>query len=224
MSTFILPKQIHAQLVNLYMQQIVIDGIKYDLPALEKDCWHRLVNGSVQGRHPMHNAVLANMGQAGINMRTVVLRKALPVEKHLIFYTDIRSGKWAEIERHNTVSWLFYDAAARIQIRASGLSSLHQTGDLADQAWSSSNILNRKNYLSILIPSAATPEPVSGLSQEVEADEITLEQSEAGRKNFGVITTEIKWMEWLWLNGNGHRRASFIYEDTGAFTANWLVP
>ncbi len=32
------------------MQHVQIDGIKYDLPALEKDCWHRLVNGAVQGR------------------------------------------------------------------------------------------------------------------------------------------------------------------------------
>jgi pyridoxamine 5'-phosphate oxidase len=206
------------------MQHILIDGIKYDLPALEKDCWNRLVNGAVQGRNPMHNAVVANMGPAGINMRTVVLRKAWPTEKRLSFYTDIRSGKWAEIEQYNPVSWLLYDAGARIQIRASGLASLHQTDELADQAWSGNNILNRKNYLSVLIPSAASSNPVSGLSQEIESDEISLEQTEEGRKNFGVISTQIKWMEWLWLNDNGHRRASFVYDEPGGFSANWLVP
>lgn len=206
------------------MDYVLIDGIKYDLPALEKDCWHRLVNGAVQGRNPMHNAVVANIGQAGINMRTVVLRKVCPIEKRLSFYTDIRSGKWAEIEQHNTVNWLLYDAGARIQIRASGLASLHQTDDVADHGWSSSNLLNRKNYLSVLVPSAPASNPVSGLSPETESDEITLEQTEKGRKNFGVVTTRIKWMEWLWLNGNGHRRASFTYEEAGAFTASWLVP
>ena len=49
-------------------------------------------------------------------------------------------------------------------------------------------------------------------------------QSEEGRKNFGVVTTKIKWMEWLWLNSSGHRRANFVYDEAGAFTANWLVP
>ncbi len=206
------------------MEYVLIDGIKYDLPALEKDCWHRLVNGAVQGRNPMHNAVVANMSQAGINMRTVVLRKALPTEKQLTFYTDIRSGKWGEIEQHNFISWLLYDAAARIQIRASGLASLHQTDELANQAWSNSNVMNRKNYLSILIPSVATSDPVSGLTQEMETEDVSLEQTEQGRKNFGVITTQIKWMEWLWLNGSGHRRANFVYDEAGRFTANWLVP
>ena len=206
------------------MQHVQIDGIKYDLPALEKDCWHRLVNGAVQGRNPMHNAVVANMGQAGINMRTVVLRKASPIEKRLTFYTDIRSGKWNEIEQQNLVSWLLYDANARIQIRASGLATLHQTDELADLAWNSSSVLNRKNYLSVLVPSAATLNPESGLTATMETEEITLTQSEEGRKNFGVITTQIKWMEWLWLNGSGHRRANFVYDEAGAFTGNWLVP
>jgi len=221
--SFCLNKYLRNSLI-FYMQHVLIDGIKYDLPALEKDCWHRLVNGAVQGRNPMHNATVANLGEAGINMRTVVLRKVSPIEKRLTFYTDIRSGKWGEIEQDNSISWLLYDAAARIQIRASGLASLHQTDELADLAWSSSNVLNRKNYLSVLVPSAATLNPVSGLTQEMESEEITLEQTEEGRKNFGVITTQIKWMEWLWLNGSGHRRASFVYDEAGKFTANWLVP
>ncbi len=206
------------------MQHVQIDGIKYDLPALEKDCWHRLVNGAVQGRNPMHNAVVANMSHAGINMRTVVLRKASPLEKRLSFYTDIRSGKWEEIEQDNSISWLLYDTSARIQIRASGLASLHQADESADLAWSSSNVSNRKSYLSVLLPSAATLNPVSGLTQEMESEDLTLEQTEEGRKNFGVITTQIKWMEWLWLNGTGHRRANFVYDESGEFTANWLVP
>ena len=206
------------------MQHVQIDGIKYDLPALEKDCWNRLVNGAVQGRNTMHNAVVANIGQAGINMRTIVLRNASPAEKQLSFYTDIRSGKWNEIEQHISISWLLYDANARIQIRASGLASLHQTDELADQAWSNTNISNRKNYLSVLIPSTNSLDPVSGLPATMETEEITPLQSEEGRKNFGVITTQIKWMEWLWLNGSGNRRANFVYDEAGEFTANWLVP
>jgi len=49
-------------------------------------------------------------------------------------------------------------------------------------------------------------------------------ESEAGRKNFAIISAQIQWMEWLWLSSSGHRRASFRYTADGKFSANWLLP
>lgn len=142
----------------------------------------------------------------------------------MAFFTDIRSGKWIEIQQVNNTSWLFYDEKARIQIRASGTSSLHHDDETAAGAWSNNNDTNKRNYMSLLNPSEITNMPVNSLTTEAKPLELTPEQSEAGRKNFGVVITQIKWMEWLWLNNNGHRRANFIYEASGNFTANWLVP
>ncbi len=195
-----------------------------DLHAIEKDCWQRLVNGALQPRDALHTPVVANVTAQGISMRTVVLRKTCPVSKQLYFYTDIRSGKWAALQQQNKISWLFYDAKASVQIRASGFAMLHHTGELADKAWEGSNIMNRKNYLSVLAPSAETGAPTNGLSTEFDQSDFTKEQSEAGRKNFGVVVTNIQWMEWLWLNKNGHRRANFVYAEDGHYTASWLVP
>jgi hypothetical protein len=31
-------------------------------------------------------------------------------------------------------------------------------------------------------------------------------------------------MEWLWLNGNGHRRAVFTYTDGALIDSSWLIP
>jgi len=201
------------------------DEVVYDdLQAIEKDCWHRLVNGALLPGDALHNPVVANANAQGINMRTVVLRKTCPVDKQLYFYTDIRSGKWAELQLQNNISWLFYDANASVQIRASGFVSLHHKDELADKAWEACNIMNRKNYLSVLAPSVETSAPTNGLSPEFYQADFTKEQSEAARKNFGVVVTNIQWMEWLWLNKNGHRRANFIYSQQGNFTANWLVP
>jgi pyridoxamine 5'-phosphate oxidase len=194
-----------------------------DLNKIEKDCWLRLEKGALESRGAMRTPVVANTNAAGINMRTVILRNAQPGKKQLTFYTDIRSGKWKEIQQTNNTSWLFYDEKTYIQIRASGSSSLHHDDATADEAWANNNITNRKNYLSILIPSENTNLPENELPTDAEPLPLSLEQSEAGRKNFGLVITQIKWMEWLWLNKNGHRRANFIYEGDGDFTANWLV-
>jgi len=206
------------------MEAVLPDNIFNDLIRIEKDCWHRLENGALESRSAMRTPVVANTNAAGINMRTVILRKVQPVKKQLVFYTDIRSGKWEEIQQTNNTTWLFYDEKACIQIRASGSSSLHHDDETADEAWANNNITNRKNYLSVLIPSEKSTMTVNELPTFAEPAELTLEQSEAGRKNFGLVITQIKWMEWLWLNNNGDRRANFIYEADGNFSANWLVP
>jgi 3-hydroxyisobutyrate dehydrogenase len=206
------------------MESILINGIANNLATLEKDCWFRLENGALQTRDEMHTAVVANSGSAGISMRTIILRNAFPVEKQLCFYTDTRSGKWAELQQQNQISWLFYDSKDRIQIRVGGIASLHQNNMLADQNWNSTTILNRKNYLSVLSPSAITELPESGLPAGQKLVKLTAAESEAGRKNFGVVLTKIKWMDWLWLNNDGHRRANFVYQEDGGFTANWLTP
>ncbi|MBC7886714.1 MAG: pyridoxamine 5'-phosphate oxidase family protein [Ferruginibacter sp.] len=206
------------------MQTVCIDGLHYDLAAIEKNCWQRIINGSLQKRNAFQTPVVANAGASGINMRTVVLREAGAAKKQLSFYTDNRSGKWAELQRNNRISWLFYDPLDRIQIRAGGIAALHHNDELADKAWSGTSITNRKNYLSEPAPSTETEHPVSGLPTEFEQADPTAEQTEAGRKNFGLVITSIQWMEWLWLNNSCHRRAVFVYNEKESFTANWLVP
>lgn len=58
-------------------------------------------------------------------MRTVVLRKALPLLKELRFHTDVRSNKWKELQNNNSISALFYDASTRVQTRVKGKAILH---------------------------------------------------------------------------------------------------
>ena len=206
------------------MDTVTIDGINFDIDAIEKDCWHRLINGAVQYKHPMHNCVVANLNDTGINMRTVVLRKAWAIEKQLAFYTDIRSPKWNELIINDTINWLFYDDKARIQIKITGIAVLQQQNEFANLAWANTNGKSRKNYETLLSPSTESLHATSGMPAELEGAEETNEISEAGRQNFGVIISNVKIMEWLWLGTNGHRRAKFTYHEDGSFTASWLVP
>ena len=89
------------------MNTVKIDGIAYDLPAIEKDCWVRILNGSLQYKNPLHNPVVANVNEYGVNMRTVVLRKVNIEKRQLCFHTDIRSGKWQELKMNNKVAGYF---------------------------------------------------------------------------------------------------------------------
>jgi pyridoxamine 5'-phosphate oxidase len=206
------------------MNTILIDGINYDLPGLEKDVWNRLLNGALRYKDPLHNPVVANANEYGINMRTVVLRKVWMDKKQVAFHTDIRSGKWKELQMRNNISWLFYDAAGRIQIRLGGTVTLHHLDTVAEEAWATSTMSSRKVYLGKQGPSNKTLLPISGLPVAFETNDPSEEESFAAKKNFGVIVTKVIFMEWLWLNNNGHRRANFIYTDEGNFSANWLIP
>ena len=61
------------------------------------------------------------------------------------------------------------------------------------------------------------------ISDELENSKYTLEYSEIGYKNFAVILTKIKSIEWLYLAAKGHRRAKFEYQkDT--IKKYWLTP
>ena len=203
------------------MESINMNEKQYNLSSIEKDCWQRMMNGVLQSRNQFHHPVVANSNTMGVNMRTVVVRDACPVEKTLRFYTDIRTGKWTELQQDQPISWLFYDNEARIQIRASGKASLHQNDELANNSWANINPSSRKNYSSILRPSTEIMLPLDGMQEGLE---ITAKKNEVGRENFGVVVSKLLWMEWLWLNPSCHYKANFIYDIQGNFTASWLVP
>jgi 3-hydroxyisobutyrate dehydrogenase len=203
---------------------IQIDGIHYDLTALEKDCWVRLLNGSLSYKNPFHNPVVANSSSKGVNLRTIVLRKVDTQKKELFFHTDIRSGKWNELLEDDKISWHFYNPAGKLQLRLSGTITLHNDDAIANEGWRNSKMSSRKVYTGEFGPSTIVTLPTSGLPEEFDTTDPTPEESEVGRKNFGVISTKINWMEWLWLNSNGHRRASFEYSSPEYFEANWLIP
>lgn len=206
------------------MNTVFTNTTGFNIDALENEVWMRLQMGALNYKDALHCPVVANTNSAGVNMRTVVLRKVWPLQKQLAFYTDIRSGKWKELAAQKNISWLFYDAESRIQIRLSGKATLHQEGSIAAEGWNETNMNSRKNYLGEKAPSSVIDFPVSGLPAAFETNDPTPEESIGGRKNFGVVLTSVQWMEWLWLNSNGHRRATFAYLEDGSFTGNWLVP
>ena len=200
------------------------DGLTYTLAEIEKDCWLRLLNGSLRSKDPFHNPVVANVSGSIPVTRTVVLRKVITADKKLFLHTDIRSKKWIDLKQNENTSWLFYDASARLQIRAGGKSTLHHDDAIADAAWQNTPAASRKIYMGEQSPSQKSEVPTSGLPEAFLKTNPTLEESEVGRKNFAVVCTNVNWLEWLWLNSGGHKRAQFTYDNNNSVTASWLVP
>jgi 3-hydroxyisobutyrate dehydrogenase len=203
------------------LNHVVINNITYSLTDLEKDTWNRLVNGAVKSRDPLHIPCVATHSGNDISLRTVVLRKAIHESRELRFHTDTRSKKWQELTLNPTISALFYDAADRIQIRVKGRAELHFNNDLTTNAWQKTSLSSRRCYLTNFDPSSFTQNPTSGLPKHIEQENFTLEESEIGFQNFGIVSIQVQNIDWLWLHHAGHRRAYFDYVN-GSFS--WMIP
>jgi 3-hydroxyisobutyrate dehydrogenase len=203
------------------LDNIIINNIVYKLTDLEKDTWNRLVNGAVKSRDPLHTPCVATHSGNDISLRTVVLRKAVPETRELRFHTDTRSKKWQELTLNPTISALFYDAADRIQIRVQGRAELHFNNDLTTNAWLKTSLSSRRCYLTNFDPSSFTDNPTSGLPEHIEQENFTLEESEIGYQNFGIVSIQVQNIDWLWLHHAGHRRAYFDYVNE---RNQWMIP
>ena len=203
------------------MENNRINYIDNSLTELEQDCWNRLVSGATKSRTPFHTPFVATLANSEVSLRTVVLRKALPLERELRFHTDIRSPKWNELLINPSISALFYDAAERIQLRVKGKAVLHHTNDLTAKAWETTSLSSRKCYLTLHSPSSFADSSTSGLSEDIEQENFTLAESEKGYENFGIVSIHVQSIDWLWLNHAGHRRAFF---DCSNNTFQWMVP
>ena len=194
---------------------------EYSLNELEQDCWNRLVTGAIKSRNPFHRPSVATLSKGEVSMRTVVLRKALPLERELRFHTDVRSIKWDDLLINPGISALFYDADERIQLRIKGKAVLHHVNDITAKAWETTTLSSRKCYLTLHNPSSFTDSSTSGLSEDIEQEKFTLLESEAGFTNFGIVSIQVQSIDWLWLNHAGHRRAFFDYEKESYL---WMIP
>lgn len=202
-------------------EEVIINNISYSLEDLEKDCWLRLVNGAIKSRDPFHTPCVATIDSGEVNMRTVVLRKALPILRELRFHTDTRSKKWKELAINNSISALFYDASSRIQLRIKGKAELHFNNDITDEAWQKTALSSRRCYLTNESPSSFSAIPTSGLTEKIEQEIFTLEESEVGKQHFGIVAIQVQSIEWLWLHHAGHRRAFFDYVND---CNSWMIP
>ena len=184
--------------------------------------WDTLIGGVRELKHGFHTPTLCTVDRDGVPQgRIVVLRGADRTLRRLTFHTDVRASKVEQLEAQ--VSWVFYDASSKLQIRARG-PTLPRTTAREDERWQASPPTSRKCYL--VEPGPGTPVPAwtTGLPQDLLGASVpTMGRSEAGRRHFRAVDTEVIWLESLYLSRHGHERARFEWRNE-TWEGTWVVP
>jgi hypothetical protein len=174
------------------------------LGALLEAIWHRLARAALDRRAGWRHPALASVDASGApRVRTLVLRGADRAAPALLLHTDARSAKAAEIARDPRVALLFWDEAARWQLRIEGEAAL-----AADPATFAALPPPARSVYAV-DPAPGTPIATPG----------TLRAADAAA-SFRVVRVAPRQMEWRDIGG-AHRRARF---ELASGRASWLVP
>lgn len=164
--------------------------------------WHELRSACTQRDHDWRGATLATVRpDGGPQARTVILREADEASDRLVFYTDRRSPKVAELEREPRACLVFWSRRLRWQLRVQARISLEFDGDAVEATWQRlRDSAAAGDYLAPAAP--GTPLAVadqSGLAGPAEASDHQL----------CIARAHIEAIDWLELDAAGHRRAIF---------------
>ena len=192
-----------------------------DFDEIKNKIWSMLDNAIKDRGSQFRIPVFICGDQDDFDGRIVVLRKSDQSSNLIQYHSDIRSNKIAKLKNNKNASMLFYDKDKKIQVRLKVECTVNHDNEITKESWLKTGHMSRKCYLVDNGPGTESPSPTSGLKPELDNFEFTMEQSEAGYKNFTVIQCRIKSMEWLYLAAKGHRRAKFDLENN---KEHWLVP
>ena len=192
-----------------------------DFNGIKAKIWSMLDNAIKDRSSQFRIPVFICGSQDDFDGRIVVLRKSDQSNNLIQYHSDIRSNKIAKLRNNKNASMLFYDKDEKIQVRLKVECTVNHDNEITKESWLKTGHMSRKCYLVDNGPGTESSYPTSGLKPELDNFEFTMEQSEAGYKNFTVIQCKIQNMEWLYLAAKGHRRAKFDLENN---KEHWLVP
>jgi hypothetical protein len=189
-----------------------------DLAAIEAAVWHELgraVHGrSSHGPHPWRVGVLATREGDGVDARSVVLRELDTATRTLLIYTDARSPKARQIERHPQGTLVLWSAALGWQLRLSLALRLETSGLAVLSRWARLKLTPAaQDYLSPLPPGSALGGPTA-------SPPTSTHPTRESREHFAVIAAEVRAIDWLDLDTRGHRRAVWEADRPGI----WVTP
>lgn len=166
-------------------------------------CWRELARAGREREHEWRVMTLATVDGTRAEARAVVLRDVKPDERTLIFYTDDRSPKVAQLKAHPDGTLLAWSRSLSWQLRMRVHLQLEQDGLEVSSRWARMKLSpTAQDYLAPMAP--GTPLERSGIER-------------ATREHFAIVTARVDAIDWLELHADGHRRARFA---GGA--ASWL--
>ncbi len=168
-----------------------------------------LVNGSVKKGHPFKYFTLGTLLNGIPQQRTVVLRK-VQENLDLLFYTDKRSAKVAQIKENPHVSALFYHPKKLLQIQLQGKATVKENPELLRKIWKTIPEKMQRDYRTVLPPGVPTdaPEAIEYLSDH---------------HHFCMIELEPNTLSYLKLNRPHHLRVRYTRHQND-WEGTFLIP
>ncbi|HEV8691174.1 MAG TPA: pyridoxamine 5'-phosphate oxidase family protein [Ideonella sp.] len=177
-----------------------------ELAAIKARVWAELAAAAETRGHGWRTPVLATVGgSTGCDARVVVLREVEADQRELVFYTDARSPKAAQITSHPTAVMVMWSAELGWQLRLGVHLSLETSGLAVSSRWAKLKMTPAaQDYLSPVPPGSllAHPTPERGT-----------------REHFALVIARVQSIDWLSLAPTGHGRA--IFDAAGA---RWVQP
>jgi hypothetical protein len=186
------------------------------LDEIEQRIWselERCVSRRSRGReddehetpHDWRVAVLATVSDGLPDARNIVVREIDALERRLIFYTDARSPKVAQIEATPQGTLMFWSAALGWQLRMQVRLAVETSGLAVSSRWARlQTSAGARDYLAARAPGSPLDAPLVDLGT---------------RSHFAMIEAMAESVDWLELHEDGHRRALF-----GVGGPKWLQP
>ena len=176
------------------------------LDQIHQACWQELGKAPRNKAHGFRVMGLATVDGEVADLRSVVLREVLADEKTLLFFTDARSPKVAQIQRQSAGTMLAWCERLGWQLRLRVQLEVQTSGLAVSSRWARLKMTPAaQDYLSPLPPGAPMghPRPERGTSD-----------------HFAVVQARVQSIDWLELHAEGHRRAAFDPRGQG----QWLTP
>ncbi len=161
--------------------------------------------GATTPTHAFRWPVVATVSADGTpEARVVVLRRFDEVARLLVFHTDTRSAKVAELRRNPHCGFLFHDPDDRLQLRLRTTAIVHHADAFARREFDALSPHSRATYAGTTVPGADVPPgaPFDYPPKPPADDAIAFE-------HFAAVACEIQSADVLELHPSGHRRAAF---------------
>jgi pyridoxamine 5'-phosphate oxidase len=166
------------------------------LALIEARIWQELQQAAQQPGHEWRTPVLATVDGDVAQARTVVLREVDAPARELIFFTDARSAKVAQIRACPVGTLLFWSSRIGWQLRLRVQMEVQSSGLKVSSRWARLKLTPAaQDYLSPLPPGSPMAD--------------RLQPERASRNHFAVVTAKVLDTDWLELHAEGHRRARF---------------
>ena len=176
------------------------------LALIETSCWHELQQAAQQTDHAWRTMALATVEDGIAQARNVVLREVLADSRELVFYTDARSAKVAQMQAQPVGTLLCWSKDLGWQLRLRVALQVQTSGLNVSSRWARMKLTPAaQDYLSPLPPGTPVAE--------------RYEPERATRDHFAVVMARVQAVDWLELHADGHRRARFDGDG-----AQWLQP